>query len=231
MMDYEHQPANHLSFRLASRVVVPSIFPESALRRFGAPPGKTVRFPGFKEELYLADFQPDSTILSKLGLDHSRVIAVLRPPPEGALYHRKHNERFDEVLRVAVGCEDVQTVLLPRTREQGERYRILSNHLWIPQGAIDARSLLALADLVIGAGGTMNRESAILGTPTYTVFGGRLAAVDVELIRSGRLIDLRAPGREPRFERKASGREPIADPAPILAAIVSALEAVAEDSR
>jgi ABC-type spermidine/putrescine transport system permease subunit I len=86
MMDYEFQPANHLSFRLARRVIVPEAFPADALRRFGARNGKVVRYPGFKEELYLAGFRPDASVLDELGLDRGGVTAVLRPPPDGALY-------------------------------------------------------------------------------------------------------------------------------------------------
>lgn len=230
MMDYDHQPANHLSFRLARRVVVPKFFPERALRRFGARRRKVVRFPGFKEELYLDGFEPDEGVLEELELDRRYVLAVFRPPPEGALYHRAGNERFDDVLRQALEREDVRVVLLPRTPEQGERYRALSDQVRIPQRAIDACSLLALVDLTVGAGGTMTRESAVLGTPTYTVFAGRLAAVDVELIRIGRLVDVRSPGTRVRFEKMPTRRESNADAKPILGAIESALDAVARTS-
>jgi predicted glycosyltransferase len=191
MMDFEHQPANHLSFRLAQRVIVPELFPEAALRCFGASGRKVLRYRGFKEELYLAEFEPDSRVLDELELDPEQVIVVFRPPPEGALYHPMVNHRFEQVLRSALSHDDVQIVLLPRTREQAERYRSRSSRIRVPEHAVDARSLLALADLAIGGGGTMNRESALLGTPTYTVFAGTLAAVDVELIRRGRLGDLR----------------------------------------
>jgi predicted glycosyltransferase len=231
MMDYDHQPANHLSFRLAWRVVVPQFFPERALRRFGAPRRKVVRFPGFKEELYLDGFKPDETVLDKLELDRADVLAVFRPPPEGALYHRAGNERFDEILRAAASSQDVSVVLLPRTREQGDRYRALSASIRIPEHAIDACSVLALADLTVGAGGTMTRESAILGTPTYTVFAGRLAAVDAELIRSGRLVDLRAPTSRVRFEKMPTRRESNADASPILSVLASTLRAVAHTPR
>lgn len=203
MMDYEFQPANHLSFRLAKRVVVPKVFPEDALRRFGASPKKVVRFAGFKEELYLSGFEPDTSVLEQLGLDAARVIAVFRPPPEGALYHRMANERFGEILAKAVRRPDVQVVLLPRTPEQQRRY---GDGAVVPDTPIDGASLLALADVVVGAGGTMNRESALLGTPTYTVFAGRLAAVDAALLEAGLLRDLREAGSEPRFAKKEAER-------------------------
>jgi uncharacterized protein len=203
MMDYEYQPANHLSFRLADRLIVPDVFPESALRRFGVKPDKVKRYPGFKEELYLADFQPDQSILEKLEVDRRRVIAVMRPPPEGALYHSRPNRRFDDVLELAI-ARSVEVILLPRSGEQVARYRGLDN-VTMPAVPVDGRSLLACADLTIGAGGTMNRESALLGTPTYTVFATKLASVDAELIRRGLLYDLRDEGTVPHFRKRTGG--------------------------
>ena len=203
MMDYEHQPANHLSFRLARRVLVPQAFPAAALRRCGARGAKVVRYPGFKEELYLTGFEPDPAVLAEVGAEQrDRVLAVFRPPPEGALYHRMGNVRFEEVLAAAEREARVDVVLLPRSPAQAERLRALAPGARVPGSAIDGSSLLALADVVVGAGGTMNRESAILGTPTYTLFAGRPAAVDAELIRQGRLHDLRIGAALPRWEKR-----------------------------
>ena len=224
MMDYEYQPANHVSFRLAQRVIVPDVFPDEALRRFGAPAAKVVRYPGFKEQLYLGGFEPDPAVLAELELDPRKVIAVFRPPPDGALYHRMANERFDEVLAAARGQADVEVVLVPRSREQAERYgagvRVAD--------ALDGPSLLACADVAVGGGGTMNREAAILGTATYTVFAGELAAVDRELIRAGRLHDLREPGTQVRFVKKESSQilEPLAGPSSIREIVLNAIDAV-----
>jgi uncharacterized protein len=201
MMDYEHQPANHLSFRLARRVIVPESFPATALRRCGAGAGKVIRYPGFKEELYLAGVQPDSRVLEELGLDSSAVLAVFRPPPDGALYHRVANDRFEELLSAARRTYAVETVVLPRGPDQRRRYIALPG-VKVPDKAVDSLALLALADLTIGGGGTMTRESALLGTPTYTVFAGRLAAVDEALIRQGRLIDARPRRVQLFFEKR-----------------------------
>jgi predicted glycosyltransferase len=201
MMDYEHQPANHLSFRLAQRIVVPELFPARALRRFGGRQGRVLRYPGFKEQLYLAGFTPDGGVLDRLGLDPAAVVVVMRPAPDGALYHRMANRRFDEIAEAAASAEPVQAVLLPRSAHQARRFAQVPG-LNVPPRAVDARSLLALADVAIGAGGTMNRESALLGTPTYTAFAARLAAVDSELIRLGLLHDLRDPGVVASFVKK-----------------------------
>jgi len=205
MMDYEHQPANHLSFRFAQRVIVPATFPEASLRRFGAATRKVVRYQGFKEELYLAGVAPDPSLVVSLGLDPDRVTAAMRPPPEGALYHAHGNPRFDAILEHVLS-EGVQVVLLPRTSEQAARYRKPS--VAIPERPVDGRALLATVDLTIGAGGTMTRESALLGTPTYTVFLGELAAQDAELIRLGRIVDLRAERALPAVERRPKTTEP-----------------------
>jgi uncharacterized protein len=203
MMDYEYQPANHISFRLATRVVVPAVFPEQALRRFGARGSKVVRYEGLKEELYVGGFRPSDVVAAELGLDLTRVVVVMRPPPEGALYHRLGNERFERVLDEAARREDLQVVLLPRTRAQAARYEDRSGVI-VPARPVDGRALLAHADAMIGAGGTMNREAALLGTPTYTMFAGRLAAVDAELIRRGLLHDLREAEADLRIPKKPS---------------------------
>ena len=228
MMDYEHQPANHLSFRLASRVLVPEVFPAAALKKFGARETKVERYPGFKEELYLSGFTADRRVLDDLDLDPGAVIAVFRPPPEGALYHRMANERFDRVLDEARRHGGVQIVLLPRTPAQRVRY---ADGVRIPSEAVDGSSLLSLADLLVGAGGTMNREAAILGTPTYTVFAGALAAVDAELIRQGRMHDLRDPEDKVEFVKKPETAVP--GPASageqILRRVLAALDAAAPD--
>src|SRR5438034_5993792 len=90
LMDYEHQPANHLAFRLASRVIVPRAFPTAELRRFGASMRKVKRYDGTKEDVYLADFAPDAAFaekLRKLGVAPADVLVVARPPAREALYH------------------------------------------------------------------------------------------------------------------------------------------------
>jgi uncharacterized protein len=219
MMDYEHQPANHLSFRLARRVIVPRLFPDEKLRRFGARSSKVVRYDGFKEELYLAGVESEPSILTALGLDPARVTVAMRPPPKGALYHRKGNVRFHEILDHVVS-QGAQVVLLPRGEEQVASYSRAG--VVIPDRPIDGNALLATIDLMIGAGGTMTRESALLGTPTYTVFLGKLAGADAELIRQGRLVDLRTRGT-PKIERKPDSRVSV-EPARARAILTTVLE-------
>jgi predicted glycosyltransferase len=186
MFDYEWATVQHnVNCRLAQAVVVPDVIPVERLARYGAA-GKLGRYPGLKEEYYLYDFEPDPAVLAELGLNPAEPIAVVRTPPAVSLYHRFENDLFSQVLQRLRGA---QTVVLPRTAEQREELARAGGFL-IPEHAIDAQSLIAYADLVVSAGGTMNREAVALGTPVFTVFEGRLGAVDERLIEEGRLRKL-----------------------------------------
>jgi len=188
--DYEWATAQHnVNCRLARAVVVPDAIPAERLERYGAK-GKIRPYKGLKEEYYLADFQPDDAILGELGLDPERPIIVVRTPPEVSLYHRFENPLFRAVLERLKGA--AQAVVLPRTPAQRQEIEAIGG-LIVPERAIDAQSLIALADLVISAGGTMNREAVALGTPVFTTFEGRLGAVDEQLMRDGRLRKLEDP--------------------------------------
>jgi uncharacterized protein len=179
--DYEWAKAQHnVNCRLARAIVVPDAIPLERMRPCGATAAKHRPYPGLKEEYYLADFEPDPVVLGDLGLDPARPIAVVRTPPAVSLYHRFENPLFAQVLDRLRG---EQAVVLPRTPEQ----RAELTGFTVPERAIDAQSLVAYADLVISAGGTMNREAVALGTPVWTTFEGRLGAVDERLIATGRL--------------------------------------------
>jgi predicted glycosyltransferase len=211
MFDYEWATAQHQwNCRLATRVLIPDAIPEERVARYGARPPKLARYPGLKEEYYLADFEPDRALLGELGLDPRGLICVVRTAPSYALYlGGSENELLDEVLR-RLAREHVQTVVLARTDEQRAHVRGLGDFV-VPDRAVDGRSLAALADVVVSAGGTMIREAAVLGTPVWSIFEGRPGAVDEQLLREGRVRFLRdadqlelkkAPEqREPRASR------------------------------
>jgi uncharacterized protein len=193
--DYEWAWLQHeLGCRAATKVVVPDSIPVERLARYGARPPKLLQYPGLKEEYYLADFEPDEAALDGLGIDRDRTLVVLRPPPDVSLYHRHSNPLFPLTLQHLGSLESVHAVVLPRTDEQRAYVRSLElPSVIVPEQAVDAQSLIALSDVVVSAGGTMNREAAALGVPVYTTYGGRLGGVDEELIRQGRLRPLTDP--------------------------------------
>jgi predicted glycosyltransferase len=204
--DYEWAWLQHqLGCRAATRVVVPESIPAERLAKYKAVPPKLVQYPGLKEEYYLADFEPDPAALAAFDLDPERILVVVRTPPDVSLYHRASNPLFPRVLDHLGNHEGVHAIVLPRTEDQREYVKSLAlPSVIVPERAVDAQSLIALADLVVSAGGTMNREAVALGTPVYTTYGGRLGGVDEWLIRERRLIPLTDP-RALTLEKRPEG--------------------------
>jgi predicted glycosyltransferase len=223
--DYEWAKVQHnVNCRLAQAVVVPDAIPPERLAPYGAA-RKLRRYEGLKEEYYLADFEPDHAVLGELGLDRSKPIAVVRTPPAVSLYHRFENPLFATVLD---RLRPLQTVVLPRTPEQ----RAELDGFIVPEHAVDAQSLVAYADLVVSAGGTMNREAVALGTPVWTTFEGRMGAVDEALIAAGRLRRLtRAEDLELVKRQAPAGERTRRDPAVLADLLLSPAGGLAATSR
>ncbi|MBA3865359.1 MAG: DUF354 domain-containing protein [Solirubrobacterales bacterium] len=228
LQDYEFaRLQRQIAFRLARRVLAPESIPVDRLERIGAKASKLVRYPGLKEEYYLADFEPDPGVLDELGLDREKVLVVVRPPPETSEYHARNDLYGETLKRLAAADGEAQAVIIPRTEEQGAAARALgAANLLVPERAIDAQSLIAYADLVVSAGGTMNREAVALGTPVFTTFTGRMGGVDEALIADGRLQVLDDPATLALAKRSTRvGVLHPRDPAPL---VEGALGAVAD---
>jgi uncharacterized protein len=225
--DYEFATLQHqLGLRAATKVVFPEAIPDERLARLGVRPPKLLRYAGLKEEYYLSDFEPDARVLDDWGLDRNRVLVVLRPPPDVSLYHRQSNPLFPQTLDYLGNLDEVQAVVLPRTEAQRGFVRGLSlPSVVVPDRAVDAQSLIAFADVVVSAGGTMNREAAALGVPVYTTYGGRLGGVDEELIREERLKPLTDPRALDLRKRDGTAAERVRrDPAVMLDLLLTALD-------
>jgi len=222
--DYEFAVLQHnVGCRLVKRVLTPDAIPPSRLRRFGVTDEKLVQYPGLKEEYYLSDFDPDPGILQRLGVDAGRVVVVVRPPPDVSLYHRKSNPLFPRVLQHLGSRPDVQAVVLPRTEAQRQLVKSLKlPSVIVSEGAVDAQSLIAASDVVVSAGGSMNREAVALGVPVYTTYGGRLGGVDEHLIRNGRLRPLTDPRALELKKRSNTLDWPRRDPGLLVDMILSA---------
>jgi predicted glycosyltransferase len=191
LMDYEHQPLNHICFRLAKRVIVPQPFPEEMVRKFGAA-GKTARYNGVKEEVYLSDFVPDPDYKSQEGFPLDSPINVIRPPAPWTAYHRFENDLFDQLIQYLSTLDGVYNLFIPRIVDQVDGLKDIPN-IHIAPKVYDGPNLLYHSDKVFSGGGTMSREAAVLGTPSFTLFKGKSAAVDRFLIEQGKLIKLADP--------------------------------------
>lgn len=215
LMDYEHHPGNHLSFRTAKRLVVPKSFPDAALRKFGVAESKVRRFDGIKEDVYLADFQPDEqfpSVLEALGVLSDNILVVIRPHAPEALYHRGvANQLLSEIIEKFAATPGCKIILLPRKTYQGEELRRAHPHanIIIPDAVLDGANLIAAADLVISGGGTMNREAAALGVPMATIFAGKTAAIDEYLIKENRMTRIDSSADLDRLTLK---KKPARDP-------------------
>ena len=227
IMDYEHHPGNHLSFRMAEKVIVPKVFPATALRKFGVAKTKVRRFDGIKEDVYLSDFEPNESFsdeLLALGVSGGDILVVVRPHAPEALYHRGiANQLLSAALDKFAATPGCKVILLPRQQYQGDKLRAEhpNANIIVPPAALDGANLMAAADLVISGGGTMNREAAALGVPVATIFAGKQAAIDEYLISENRMIKIdstadldsltlrKKPLRNPRRENEV--RNQVAD--------------------
>jgi hypothetical protein len=224
--DYEFARIQHgFGCRAAHRVVVPDAIPQDRLDGLGARSAKVRSYPGLKEEYYLHGFVPESRVLEELDVAGEHILVVIRTPPDVSLYHREANPLFGDVLERLGRDPAVRAVVLPRTAEQ--RVEIVGRELpsvVVPEHAVDAQSLVGLSDLVVSAGGTMNREAVALAVPVYTTFAGRLGAVDTRLMEEGRLRRLTSADELAVEKRAAPGTPTERDPAVLLDLLLTALE-------
>lgn len=186
-MDFEHQPLNHLAFRLADVVIVPEVFPSDAIDKYGARQ-KSFTYGGIKEQVYISNFVPESIFRSAHGLFPGERLIVFRPPAPWAAYHRGKRYLFEEALEVLISTKDNHILVMPRTQVQRDfvnKWRC--NNVMISEGVLDGPQLVFAADLVVSGGGTMTREAAILGTPAISIFQGKEPAVDKYLEQLGRM--------------------------------------------
>jgi hypothetical protein len=148
--------------------------------------------------------------LSEFGISSDNVLVLMRPPAHEALYHRFQNVLFDQALNFLLGHQNVKVMLLPRNAAQRRNYSAkTSANLIVPEHPLSGPDLIASSDLVISAGGTVNREAAALGVPVASVYVGKWAAVDEELVKEGRLKRITNDGDFRALEiRKKPNAEP-----------------------
>jgi uncharacterized protein len=163
---------------------------------------RVVGYPGIKEDVYVPSFKPDSSIIRELKIKENEVLATIRPPATEAHYHNPESEiLFSEVLDMLGSLENVKMVILPRNEVKQTAWikdkwpqLIANGKIVIPAKVVDGLNLIWHSDLVVSGGGTMNREAAALGVPVYSIFRGKIGAVDRYLESKGRLTLLTSRG-------------------------------------
>ena len=190
MLDYEFTES-YIFNTLATHLLMPALIPDDRLVKAGFNLKKVQRYPGFKEEIYLADFQPQPGFRKLLGIDDDVILATIRPPSTVGNYHDPLSETlFGGALKYLSSHPNVHCLVVNRTsNELGIIPPDLQNqsNVSLLDRAVDGLQLIWHSDIVISGGGTMNRESALLGVSTYSIFTGERPYLDEHLAREGRL--------------------------------------------
>jgi uncharacterized protein len=233
MHDYEH--STKTGFVEPDWTFMPNVIPDGSMSKQSE---RTLKYPGLKEDVYVPRFRPDPSVLNALGISPADLLVTLRPPATEAHYHNPEAEQlFAETLRMLAEKPNTRAVALPRNGRQGAELRkqwaplIASGRLIIPETPVDGLNLIWFSDLVVSGGGTMNREAAALGVPVYSVFRGKIGAVDQYLADTGRLTllesveDVRTKINLVRWNRPA---KPENTNRPALKSIVDNIAAILE---
>jgi len=193
MQDYEYTAFPAFVCRWASLWLLPKVVTNEILKLRGYSINKRLEYPGLKEELYVYADRPNDVILTELGIPESKVIVLLRPPATMAHYHvHASEELFFLSLNYLAARPNVHVILLPRTPDQEKDLQYYIQSKMIPNISIPGKvyrgpELILSVDIVMGGGGTMNREAACLGVPVYSMFAGKLGAVDRYLIQTKKM--------------------------------------------
>jgi len=236
IFDYEHATA--VGVIQPTWVMAPEAIPQGVTYTLRE---RSLRYPGIKEDVYVASFQPDPSLRRGLGLSDDELVVTVRPPASEAHYH---NPIADTLLRAVVTFvmekKDARIILLPRTRNQNvllrEEWRdlITAGRVIVPDHALDGLNLIWNSDLVVSGGGTMNREAAALGVPVYSIFRGTIGAVDRYLVEAGRLMlieDVVQVREKIKLVQRHPAQAPTNRPRPALNVILSNLLMILEKGR
>jgi predicted glycosyltransferase len=228
ILDYEYIAM--MGFIRPDWIFVPQIIPNSKELK---PKRQILRYPGLKEDVYVPRLRPNPSLGKQLGLEKDDIVVTVRPPAVEAHYHNPEAEvLLDAALSFLTQTPEVRVILLPRNEDQARTLRktwgkwIRSRKIVIPEHAVDGINLICFSDLVVSGGGTMNREAAALGVPVYTIFRGKIGAVDRHLQQEGRLIPIECVEDIPKkivlIRRQKKGQK-IDNERPALKAIVDGI--------
>lgn len=179
VLDNEHAlAANKLTLPLCNRIIMPQAIDMWTLLRVGADPNKIISYKGTSEIIHFKNFEYNKNIFEDLGLNLKKEKTILmRPEPSLASYLDADCRKSVLTPVVDILEEHANILVIPRFKEQEEIFKNYEN-VTIIKPPVDTFSLMKKCDLMIGAGGTMNREAAIVGTPVISCYPGQTLSVD-----------------------------------------------------
>jgi predicted glycosyltransferase len=197
VMIFDYEFTQGLGFIVPDWVIAPEIIPDKVKKH---DKGRFLKYPGIKEDVYAPFFKPDTNILKELGVGRQDLLVTIRPPATEAHYHNPESEKlFVAVVEFIAQNPDVRIVILPRNEIKQTKW---IKKIWaelfdtgkiiIPDHVVNGLNLIWHSDFVVSGGGTMNREAAALGVPVYSIFRGKIGAVDQYLSDNGRLTLLKS---------------------------------------
>jgi predicted glycosyltransferase len=228
LLDYEF--IAQMGFIRPDYIFVPQMIPDS---KELAPKRKVLKYPGLKEDVYVPRLHVDASLKKMMGFDENDLVVTVRPPATEAHYHNPESDLLlDAALKFLMQSPDVHVVLLPRNESQAKILRqtwskwIDSRKIVIPAQVMDGLNLIWSSDFVISGGGTMNREAAALGVPVYSIFRGKIGAVDRHLQMDGRLILIESAediAKKIIVKRRQKNKPQLIDQRPALQAILGGI--------
>ena len=192
LFDYEYTQGKGIGFVTPKWVIGPEVISDTVIE---SDKTRFLTYPGIKEDVYVPSFRPNPTILNELGIEGDDFVVTIRPPATEAHYHNPESDKlFYAVVEFLGHHSHVRIVILPRNEK---KQTALVKNTWpewsatgkiiIPDHVVNGLDLIWYSDFVVSGGGTMNREAAALGVPVYSIFRGKIGAVDRYLSNTGRL--------------------------------------------
>jgi predicted glycosyltransferase len=174
-------------------------FLQPAWRKLNVPLEKIVPYHALDPVAWLRGFIPDRKTIVELGIDQKADYVVVRPEEAQASYLSDLTNVQKPVItpvieRILDVFPNLPVVALCRYGQQRKALRSLfRGRIILPSQVVDAPSLIALATLVVGAGGTMNQEACLLGVPVISCYPGSELEVEKFLVKEKLLYRIPEP--------------------------------------
>ncbi|MBN1308723.1 MAG: DUF354 domain-containing protein [Chitinispirillaceae bacterium] len=214
-------------------LLIPEVIPKS---KFTIDASRVFTYPGIKEDVYVPLFRPDDSIRNEFGFSENAVVVTIRPPATEAHYHNPESEELLKEVVCHVGNHDsARIIMVARSGVQKkaigamfEKY-IASGIMIMPDKVFEGLNLIWYSDLIVSGGGTMNREAAALRVPVYSIFRGRIGAVDryLESRNLLHLIHSKEEVKKIRVEKRSRSSNPQSGDSAALSTIVATIDKLA----